>query len=215
MVTDGSDDRFEPGDRVSVPWGLDVLDGVVVSTHGEGDARRVVVSVDLPDVDAESGTQIVTLAPSALTRAAAVANDRLPGAWLSAYRYEEELRHALESLFREVARIAQSDWREQSALSDVIADFYVQSEGHQLIVEAKNTPSGKVSRMVVDQLLDRLNRLHGSSGLLVANADLSPEAQRRLEDAAREGYQVRAVKWNSSHDNHVLNRAIQDLLSAA
>jgi len=34
----------------------------------------------------------------------------------------------------------------------------------------------------------------GASGLLIADSDLSDDASRRLQEAIREGYEVRAIK---------------------
>jgi hypothetical protein len=100
-------------------------------------------------------------------------------------------------------------------LQEAIGDFYLLADNHQLVIEVKNLASGDIPRRAVDQLLGGLNQLRNSAGLLVANADLDPDARQRLEDASKEGYQVRAIKWNSPSDNPALSRAIQDLLSAA
>src|SRR5262245_27372145 len=98
MVDDrGLGQTFKPGDHVAVPWGLDVLEGTVVSTHGEGPQRRVVVSVDLPDTEE---SQVMTFPARELEEAAQDASERPPGAWLPAYRYEETLRRALERLVK-------------------------------------------------------------------------------------------------------------------
>src|SRR5438876_11021665 len=94
MVRDqGLEQSFRPGDRVAVPWGLDVIEGTVVSSHGQGPERRVVVSVDLPDTEE---SQLLTFPVRELEEAAQDASERPPGAWLSAYRYEQALRRVLE-----------------------------------------------------------------------------------------------------------------------
>lgn len=86
----------------------------------------MVVSVDQPDVEGESKTQLVTFAPSALARAAAVANEHQPGAWLRTYWYEQELRHALESVVRDDTGLSQPKRGEGSAISDAGIDFHLQ-----------------------------------------------------------------------------------------
>ena len=145
MVRDQApDDSIRPGDRVAVPWGLDVLEGTVVSTEGGGPGRRVVVSVDLPDTE-ESGAQLVTFPASELEAAAAVASERQPGAWLPAFRYEEALRHALEYLIQADAELGIQSLGHERPSPDSRADFALDVGDHRLIIEAKSQPSGQVA----------------------------------------------------------------------
>ena len=216
MVDDqNTADPFALGSRVMVPWGLDVLPGTVVDSHGEGSYRRLVVSVDLPDAEEGQATQLVTFRAADLEAAARVASERQPGAWIQAYQYEEQLRKALERLIKTRQRIDASLERNVRA-PDSEADFALDTEGHRLIIEAKSFSSNKaVSPEVIDKLLRLLLSSHASGALLVTNNRLSQAAAERLQEAIRDGLSIRAVQWHPSEDNAELDQAISDLLAAA
>lgn len=214
MVRDqGLEQSFRPGDRVAVPWGLDVIEGTVVSSHGLGPERRVVVSVDLPDTEE---SQLVTFPVQELEEAAQDASERKPGAWLSAYRYEQALRSALEQLAQPDSGL--NVWPqgpEDSARTGSRPDFIVDDGDHRLVIEVKAPLSGRVTRKAVDQLLSYLTVSRLRHGLLVTNAALSPDALSELDEAHQRGFDVRAVRWHSPDDNPELGRAIRELLLAA
>jgi hypothetical protein len=205
-----SDQSFAPGDRVSVPWGLDVLEGTVVSSHGHGPGRQVVVSVELPDTEEE--TQLVTFSARLLEDAAEEASERQPGAWLPAYRYEERVRDALERLADDALT---GPTLERERPSGQPIDFILSSGDHRLVIEAKTASSGRVGSKAIDQLMHNLKRSKGSAGLLVSNADLSPAAVERIQQARYDGYNIRAIQWHSMDDNPHLSRTISELLSVA
>jgi len=209
MVRDqGLEQSFRPGDRVAVPWGLDVIEGTVVSSHGQGPERRVVVSVDLPDTEE---SQLLTFPVRELEEAAQDASERPPGAWLSAYRYEQALRRVLEQSGFNVW----PESPEESARTGSRPDFIVDDGDHRLIIEVKAPLSGRVTRKAVDQLLSYLTVSRLKHGLLVTNAALSPDALSELDEAHQRGLDVRAVQWRSPDDNTELGRAIRELLLAA
>lgn len=215
MVDDQSTgDPFAPGKRVSVPWGLDVLQGTVIDSHGEGSTRRVMVSVDLPDTGDDPETQLVTFRATDLEAAALVANERHPGAWIQAYKYEEQLSQALERLTKTWQRLDASLERRRRGIGDE-ADFALDAEGRELLIEAKSlSPNRAVSPDVIDKLLRLLLSSHASGALLVTNSRLSRAASERLEEAIRSGLSIRAVHWQPSEDNTELDQAIRDLLAA-
>lgn len=206
------DQSFSPGDRVAVPWGLDVLEGTVVSSHGRGPGRQVVVNVDLPDAEGESGAQLVTFPAKELEAAAQVASERRPGAWLSAYRYEQALLRALEHLVDSEGGL--SIWSHDRT-ADTGADFVLDDGNHRLIVEAKAPATGRISRQAIDQLLAYLSLSNVTAGLLVTNAALTAEAQKKLQEARQRGLHVWMVHWRSSEDNPELDHAIQEWRLAA
>lgn len=205
---------FAPGDRVAVPWGLDVVRGTVVSTSGHGPGRRVVVSVELPGAEGSAETELVTLPATALEDAAKVASEHLPGAWLPAYRYEEALRDALEQLVLGDTGLG-SLGRERLPIHDSPWDFVLDVGGHRLVIEAKSLKSGPISRKIVDRLLAYLSNSRNTAALLVANTALSADAVKRVQEALEQGYGIRAIQWRSSDDNPMLGRAIRELLSPA
>ena len=213
MVTDqGPDPLLDPGDRVAVPWGLDVVEGIVVSTHGEGAERRVVVSVDLPDTDE---SQLVTFLVRELEEAAQVASERPPGAWLSGYRYEQALRRALEQLAESDPELTDLQSQTESAEADSGADFTLDLGRHRLIIEAKAASSGRVSAKAVDRLMYYVALSQARHGLLVTNAPLSTDALNELDEAHQRGLDIRAVQWRSPNDNPELASVVRQLLLAA
>jgi Holliday junction resolvase len=204
---------FSPGDRVTVPWGLDVLEATVVSTHGAGANHRVVVNVDLPDTEDESGSQLVTFPARELEAVAHARSERRPGAWLPAYRYEQALRSALENLVNLGLNVSSQVGGESPA--DPRVDFLVNDGNHLIVIEAKAVTSGRVRPEAIDQLLSYLVNHRATAGLLVTNALLSEAARARLEQAHEEGLEVQAVRWDSPDDNSNLDRVIRELLLAA
>jgi hypothetical protein len=208
------DQQFEPGDLVAVPWGLDVLEGTVVSVHGAGQTRRVVVSVDLPDTEDESRAQLVTLPATTLQDAAAVASERRPGSWLPAYRYEEELRRALVDLFQTDPELSALG-RERFSASDMPWDFVLDVGDRKLFIEVKSSLTGPVSGGTVDQLLTHLRASQARIALVVADSGFTSDARERLHEASEAGYRIRTVRWQSPDDNASLDQVIRELLSAA
>jgi hypothetical protein len=213
MVTDqGPDPSFGPGDRVAVPWGLDVVEGTVVSTHGQGPERRVLVSVDLPDTEE---SQLVTFPIRELEEAAQVASERPPGAWLSGYRFEQAVRRVLEQLLASDPELSYLQSQAASATADSRADATLDLGGHRLIIEAKTSPSGRISRQAVDQLMTYVTRSQARHGLLVTNAPLSADALSELDEAHQRGLDIRVVQWRTPDDNPELTSVIRELLLAA
>jgi hypothetical protein len=218
---------FSIGDHVHVPWGLDVVDGVVVNTYGEGDGRQVVVRVLLPDAQdqAEDADDItVTLPAQVLEEAEAEAEERRPGAWLPALRYERRLRDALAEILcrqwgdRAVVRDRES--LAQELVEQGRADIEVTLPDRTIIVEVKVPTSGVVPEGAVTAFVAALaaaqvtSLAQGASGLLVTNGELSKAAEDHLRSAAQEGMTLRAVQWRNPRDNKRLARALNELLAA-
>jgi hypothetical protein len=208
-------DPFVPGARVAAPWGLDVLEGTVVDSHGEGSARRVMVSVELPDTGDDPETQLVAYRASDLEAAARVADERQPGAWMQAYKYEEQLSETLKRL-TETAQLLNSSLERPIRAVDSEADFTLDADGRKLLIEAKTlSPDKAISRDTIDRLLDLLLSSHASGALLVTNRRLSRAAAEVLQEAILNGLSIRAVHWEPSGDSAELGRAIHELTAAA
>jgi hypothetical protein len=230
---------FSIGDRVHVPWGLDVIDGVVVGVYGEGDHRQVVVKVRLPDAqdkteDAEDTT--VTLPAHVLEEAEAEAEERSPGSWLPALRWERSLRDALTEILRrrwgDRASVVEQErpdfevvlpdraivWETKNWTSGFAPEerpyIEVRFPERTILVEAKAPRSGIVPEDAVTALLAMLAAAQVASGLLVTNGELSEAAEDHLHSAEREGVSLRAVRWRNSRDNQRLARALNELLAA-
>jgi hypothetical protein len=218
---------FSIGDHVHVPWGLDVVDGVVVNTYGEGDGRQVVVRVLLPDAQdqAEDADDItVTLPAQVLEEAEAEAEERRPGAWLPALRYERRLRDALAEILNrqwgDRALVRDRESLAQELVEQGRADIEVKLPDRTIIVEVKVPTSGVVPEGAVTAFVAALaaaqvtSLAQGASGLLVTNGELSKAAEDHLRSAAREGMTLRAVQWRNPRDNKRLASALNELLAA-
>lgn len=208
---------LEPGDRVSVPWGLDVVSGVVVQVRGGGPSRRIVVSVDLGDLEDDQNPQLITFPEEALEEATQLAADRKPGAWASAYRYEQDVLNILSSLLRhwDIDPDRHLHISSHDHAYDVGPDFTLNLGDRVLLIEAKASTSGKLSRETIDRLWDHARTLHPIIAFLVTNGDLDSSALRRLQDIAQNGPEIKVVKWRSSQDNEALSNAIREVLEAA
>jgi Restriction endonuclease len=220
-------EAFSIGDHVHVPWGLDVVDGVVVNTYGEGDSRQVVVRVLLPDArdQAEDGEDItVTLPAQMLEEAEAEAEERRPGAWLPALRYERRLKDALAEILNrqwgDRALVQDRESLAQELVEQGRADIEVKLPDRTIIVEVKAPTSGVVPEGAVTAFIAALaaaqvtSLAQGASGLLVTNGELSKAAEDHLRSAAQEGMTLRAVQWRNPRDNRRLARALDELLAA-
>lgn len=220
-------EAFSIGDHVHVPWGLDVVDGVVVNTYGEGDGRQVVVRVLLPDAQnqAEDPDDItVTLPAHVLEEAEAEAEERRPGAWLPALRYERRLRDALVEILNrqwgDRASVRDRESLPQELVERGRVDIEIKLPDRTIIVEVKVPTSGVVPEGVVTTFVAALmaaevtSLAQGASGLLVTNGELSKAAEDHLRSAALEGMTLRAVQWRNPRDNKRLARALNELLAA-
>lgn len=210
---------YSVGEPVHVPWGLDVVEGVVVSAYGSGEARQVVVKVMLPDAPDDAEDTTVTLPASALEAADLEADERRPGSWLPALHYERELTEAITSIVRRIwgdrARLERpASSAEPELARNVRADIEIKLSDRTVLIEAKAPASGRVSERTVTALVVLLAAAHAAAGLLVTNGELSPGAEERVRDANREGVPLRAVTWRSQRDNQNLARALGELLAA-
>jgi hypothetical protein len=218
---------FSIGDHVHVPWGLDVVDGVVVNTYGEAGSRQVVVRVLLPDTqdradDAEDIT--VTLPARALEEAEAEAEERRPGSWLPALRYERTLRDALAEILSrqwgDRASVRDRQFPGQELTESAEPDIEVKLPDRTIFVEVKASTSGLVPEGAVTALVAALaaaqvtSLAQGASGLLITNGELSEAAEDHLRSAAQGGMSLRAVTWRNPRDNQRLARALNELIAA-
>lgn len=202
-----SSQAVQVGDRVRVPWGLDVLDGLVEDIYETSSGRRVVVRVAVPG---SSEAETVTL-PAETIEPPENAETASPGSWVTGARYERKLGEALQRLVPSLR--ADTGILVQVAMGrGQSADFVVQSGNRKVFIEAK---SGTHQRHVTTDMVNQLRRLlryansRDVAGLLVTDLDLTPSAQRLL----RESPQLRAVRWRSSSDDKRLADALASLLS--
>jgi hypothetical protein len=202
-----SSQAVQVGDRVRVPWGLDVLDGLVEDIYETSSGRRVVVRVVVPG---SSEAETVTL-PAETIELPEKAEAASPGSWVTGARYERKLGEALQRLVPSL--LADTGIQAQVAMGgEQRADFIVQSGDRKVFIEAK---SGTHQRHITTDMVNQLRRLlrytksEDVAGLLVTDLSFTPNAQRLLRESPR----LRAVRWRSSSDDKRLADALASLLS--
>src|SRR5690348_13539004 len=88
-----SSEALKAGDRVAVPWGVDVREGEVIAVYRTGDVLQAVVRLTVPGGDDEPPT--VVLPADSVTPLSAEHDLPAPGTWLPGFRYEREVANAL------------------------------------------------------------------------------------------------------------------------
>jgi len=202
-------EEYVPGQQVLVPWGLEVLSGMVVEIRGAGWKRRVRVSVELPDTG--GATEILHYSPAELAAAAAEASWRQPGWWLTPRKYVESVQRSVNSLLltdfmNSVESVAQF-------VEGSPADLSLAIGSREIRIGVQDPPSGEVGPEAVERLLScaPADGSRNSALLLVSSAPLSREAHAGIERATAEGRLVRAVEWKSREDDAALGHALSEL----
>lgn len=197
------------GDRVGVPWGLDVLEGVVIRTYRTGNETRAVVSVDVPGTDEEP--QVVTLRTADLLPVGEGHELAPPGSWVSDYQFTKEVQAALARAVKRIGR--QAEVETEPRLGGRRADAIVRYRDHLLVIEVKT--SANVAN-AVSQLTSFLGEVRDRNpdasvrGVLVLRSEPEDQAIREL---ASQG--ATAVSWNTPRDDSKLASELTRLLRAA
>jgi Restriction endonuclease len=208
------------GDRVRVPWGLDVLEGEVTNVYDIGSGQRVVVRVTVPDVSEESETLTIALPVEVVEPVESDAEDRSPGEWVASRPHERRYEQSLEEALRRVLSSLPAPTNVERHDPDTGVDYLIRRGDCFVLIEAKAARQrAMVHGDAVRQLrrsLDRFKRLRGgvhgqcAAGLLVTDQELTEAAEQLLRDAP-----LRAVRWRGSRDDKRLAEALESLLSGA
>jgi hypothetical protein len=192
-----------------VPWGLDVLEGVVLRTYRTGAGIRAVVSVEIPGADDEPRT--VTLRVTELLPIGEGHELAAPGSWVNEYQFSKAVQAALA---RAVSRLADgAEVENEPRLGDRRADAIVRFGDHLVVVEVKTTVDVTV---VIGQLTAYLEEARSRNpgalvgGMLVIQSEPAPQA---LVDLEAQG--LAAVNWSTPRDDPKLAAELTRLLEAA
>lgn len=200
MVTEQS--FPSPGDRVLVPWGLTEELGEVVEVYLTGLGERAVVRMlNFPDPE-----NTVTVPADTLIRAEGPTTDFAPRIETAAFE-----RHALSEL-KHVAREAGATIREESHL-DRGVDAFLDDGLHQVIVQVKYFPSGRVSSDTISTLGGYTH--HRRPVILVTNADLTKAALDNLRRLNKLNRLAWFVRWTGPDDKEALRRAVRGAFKAS
>ena len=210
-------DMLKVGERVRIPWGVDVLDGVIVEIQTGPTGGRAVVQVNLPGALEEDGEPAtVTLPVTALQPA-----DWWPdatgrtGGWATSASYERHISEALERILRN-HRNANAHYAKPGR--DLGYDILVDAPEGQVAVTAKyfarqRVGTGRIWQLIktaqkVAETLERANLI-----LLITNIDVSRAlTQEQISSATELDVPIRVVTWRSQSDDTSLANAIEPWL---
>lgn len=180
------------GEEVYVPWGLDVLPGIVLRIYEASGGPRVVVRVEVPGVSGASVDSVdVTLPLDSLN---APSNPPPPpGDWVNAQAYERSVFGALVSL---TATFPEGDVSVAEGRADSGYDFLVsRNDGRTIAIEVKYfMPRSRVSRSALNRIA-RFAEMSLVPVVVIANMAPSGAAHQMLEGG------VRWIRWRGSRDN--------------
>lgn len=197
------------GQVVSVPWGLDELEGTVLRIYDTGIGRRAVVRVRVPGAgEGEGDDMTLTLPAEALEPVDTLPHKPQPGAWVAAQAYERSVANAIRRIVSRIAEHAEVS----EAVADQGIDLLVHSGKSDIMIEVKYVSSrSRLSAQEVDRALATASRT-SAPFLLVTNVSLAPSAINRF----REGEVPRkfsVVKWRGPEDDTNLASELRLLLS--
>ncbi|WP_143031626.1 restriction endonuclease [Actinacidiphila guanduensis] len=206
------------GQTVAVPWGLDVIEGVVVGTYGEGLARRILVDVAVAGEDEPPAT--LPFPVHVLDAAKDSAQEKVAGSWLSAYQYELALYTALEKV---ISALDPTGFTEQGgSQGDQEYDIAVVTSGKKLFVEAKHysRTDASIRSEAVLQLQAALSRARDRSrekmaGLLVTSATIPPNLLEYANSITRQGFAILIVRWHPEDGFKSLIQPVRTALAGA
>lgn len=199
------------GDRVGVPWGLDVLEGQVLRTYDTGAGTRAVVLVDVPGADDAPDSRTVTLPTTDLLPIGEGEELEAPGSWVDEYQFEKEVEEALTRAVRHLATPAEVET--EPRLGGQRPDAIVRLGNHVVVVEVKKVAQTSAA---VNQLASLLHQVRANNpevlvgALLVLQSVPRAQVARELADLG-----LATVNWNTPRDDQKLTAALTRLLEAA
>lgn len=204
------------GDRVRVPWGLDLLDGLVIDVDAGGARERAVVQVDLPGASADDGPATVTLPMDALRPADWWPNQGDPvGGWAATASYE---RHVLAAIDSQLSRRPEVIFTKPGERGDGGFDLLATTPNGKLVVIVKYFFRPRIQTGQMRQLAHSLRRsvehVHDARyALIVTNVSVGSRLiDQQIRDTVNSSIPVRLVRWRSSDDDATLEHAIEGLL---
>lgn len=199
------------GDRVGVPWGLDVLEGQVLRTYETGVGSRAVVMVNVPGADDEPESRTITLPTTDLLPIGEGQELEAPGSWLDDYQFEKEVEEALSRAVRRLAKPAEVET--ELRLDGQRPDAIVRLGNHLVVVEVKKVAQTSAA---VNQLTSFLRQVRADNpdafvgALLVLQSGPRAQVARELADLG-----LTTVSCSTPRDDRKLTAALIRLLEAA
>ncbi|MET8097342.1 hypothetical protein ABZV29_12810 [Streptomyces sp. NPDC005236] len=206
---------YQVGDAITVPWGLDLVQGTVVGAYGEGLGLRVLVEVDLGD----GGTEVLPFPPRALELAQQPEGQGPPGAWVQASRYEESLSRVLGKILHAHA----PEWPGGVEMSARLGetreiDFLAQLPDRLLLIEAKHYRDAQrpLNSSTLDQMVAYLRRPQRNNlpavALVVTNAKVPLSVVERAEEYRKAHVPLWVAGWREWDTPVELEMALTEAL---
>jgi hypothetical protein len=194
------------GQLVSVPWGLDELEGTVLRIYSTGIGERVVVAVHVPGASEDETT--LTLPIESVEPIGNVPHRLPPGAWVAARAYERAVANALLRVASEIAENVEVSEPE----TDQGIDLVLHSGQSTVLAQAKYASSrSRLSAKEVDRALTVASRATAPF-ILVTNVDLAQSARNRFHESETPR-RFGLVKWRGPEDDADLKSELQLLLA--
>ncbi|WP_371593065.1 hypothetical protein [Streptomyces virginiae] len=190
-----TDHAYEIGQQVSVPRGLDVVQGTVDGVYGDERNRQVILHVETEGGDSET----ITVPASVLDAARRDEAEHQPGAWLSAYQYEQALEVALADIFRSIdSKFSQTSPGPRDSGFDIA--FFTPER--MVVFEAKHRSRETLDAggKYLDQLAACVHEIQARvtrsiSGILVTNAKIPHGLAKRAAIARDRGESLWIARW--------------------
>jgi hypothetical protein len=194
------------GQLVSVPWGLDEVEGTVLSVYGTGTGERVVVSVRIPGGSEDDVT--LTLAADSVEPIDNVAHRPQQGTWVAARAYERAVAKALRRITPDIAQDAEIS----EPTADQGIDLLIHSSQSTVMIEAKYVSSrSRLPAKEVERAL-RIASREKTPFILISNVSVAPSA-RSLFNEDKTPRKFSLVKWRGPEDDASLKSELRLLLA--
>ncbi|MFJ3727030.1 hypothetical protein ACIPYQ_31315 [Streptomyces sp. NPDC090045] len=191
--------ELEPGQVVQVPWGLDLLKGVVLRTYDTGRGLKVVVNVEVPDLHGSNIEEVSVTLPADSVQPWEEGSGPRPGDWAHAYAYERNLTAEIIRVISQLAPDARAHISESQVDRGYDFELYLEYEGNEVHLRGV---AKHATRAIPPKSLEKALGLAQDSFSPVAlfsNVDLSSAAKRLLQLEGNPNFHW--IKWSGKLDS--------------
>jgi hypothetical protein len=194
------------GERVRLPWGLDVVDGRVIDAYDGGSGPRVVVEVMIPGVDDGMDLPTVAVPLNSVVPAEPEQKNARRSSWAQLVTLTRHVTEVARSVLSEGARVEVNTTRNAEEFDTILVTPY-----REIFIDVKKTSAqGILSARRIDSFIRRVPP--GAAALIVTDGEVGSSALSRIR---RSRVPVRIVTWRNPADDVSLESAIRELQTAA
>lgn len=205
-----SGDTLKVGDRVAVPWGVDIREGEVVAVYETGAVQRVVVRLTVPEGGGDESPTVVLPADS-VTPLSEGRELPAPGSWLHGFRYEREVAGALTRVLADLQPVVRLNAEHLGREVDIL----VESEQGIIVTEVKTLDhlSERQFNAAMRQLREFMVTYPDAKGLLVTSGSLPNSVRKRVNTRGLLSRNLGTVRWRQPGDDKNLRTVVYALLN--